>query len=93
MADIGPDGKLARLTQVLDDDVFRRIQPGWTRDDVRRSIGPPADTSAFRLSGRDAWNYRYTDTWGYLAVFSVSFDGSGRVVEKTSQRVDRDKGR
>ena len=92
MADVGGDGRLARISQVLDDDVFRRIQPGWTQDDVLRAIGPTGDTSAFSLSRTHAWNYRYTDTWGYQAIFSVVFDAQDRVVGKTSQRLDRSDG-
>ena len=92
MADVGADGRLVRITQVLDDETFRRIQPGWTRAEVLRAIGPPGDKSAYALSRTDAWEYRYTDTWGYESIFSVIFDASDHVVGKTSQRVERSDG-
>ena len=92
VAEVGPDRNLRSVTQVLDDDTFYRIQPGQTRDDVLRLIGPPGDTMAFPLSGNYAWDYRYTDTWGYLAVFSVTFDRGGTVVSKITQRIERDRG-
>ena len=92
MADVGGDGRLTRISQVLDDEVFRRIQPGWTQDEILRAIGPPEDTSAFSLSRTHAWEYRYTDTWGYQAIFSVIFDAQDRVVGKTSQRLERSDG-
>ena len=92
MADVGPDRVLARVSQVHDDDTFYRIQPGLTRDDVLRLIGPPGQTMAFPRSGNYAWDYRYTDTWGYLAIFSVTFDRDGIVVSKITQRIERDRG-
>jgi outer membrane protein assembly factor BamE (lipoprotein component of BamABCDE complex) len=91
MADIGTDGRLLAIRQVLNDDVFYRIQPGMTRDDVLRTIGPPGDTMGFPLSGNYAWDYRFVDTWGYVAIFSVTFNREGLVVSKISQRIDRDK--
>ena len=48
---------------------------------------------AFGLSHTDSWEYRYMDTWGYLAIFSVTFDRNGIVVSKFSRRLDRDKSR
>jgi hypothetical protein len=92
MADVGPDRKLLAITQVLQDDTFYRVQPGLTREDVLRMIGPPGDTMAFPRSNTYAWDYRYMDTWGYIAIFSVTFDRNGIVVSKISQRVERDRG-
>jgi hypothetical protein len=93
MVDIGRDGHLVRFTQVLDDEVFRRIRPGWTRQEVLQAIGPPGQTMAFARSATDAWDYRYVDTWGYQSIFSVTFDREDRVVSKISQRLERgDKG-
>jgi hypothetical protein len=92
MADVGPDRKLQAISQVLDDDTFYRIQPGLTRDQVLRMIGPPSATMSFPRLGHTAWDYRFTDTWGYVAIFSVTFDREGRVVSKISQRIERDRG-
>ena len=92
MADIAGDGRLLGIRQVLNDDVFYRIQPGQTEDDVLRLIGPPGQTMGFPISGNHAWDYRFVDTWGYVAIFSVTFDRQGVVVSKISQRIERDKG-
>ena len=92
MADVGGDGRMLAVRQVLSDDVFWSIQPGLTEQDVLRMIGPPGQTMGFPLSGNYAWDYRYTDTWGYLAIFSVTFNPSGIVVSKITQRIERDKG-
>jgi hypothetical protein len=92
MADVGRDGKLIGIRQVLNDDVFYRIQPGQTEEEVLRTIGPPGQTMGFPLSGNYAWDYRFTDTWGYVAIFSVTFNRDRIVVSKISQRIERDKG-
>jgi len=41
MADVGRDGMLQSIRQVLNDDTFNGIRPGLTRDDILRRIGPP----------------------------------------------------
>ncbi len=93
MADVGTDGVLLGVRQVLNDEVFRQIHAGMTRDEVLRTIGPPGETMGFKLSGNVAWDYRYVDTWGYQAIFSVTFDRNGIVASTFSQRIERDRGR
>lgn len=92
MADVGGNGVLRTVQPVLNDDTFYRIQPGLTREQVLRMIGPPGDTMAFSRTGHQAWDYRYVDTWGYQAIFSVTFDRDGIVVSKITQRIERDRG-
>jgi hypothetical protein len=91
MVQIGPDGLLQAIRPALTDDNFYRIQPGQTRDDVLRLIGPPWESAEFPRLQQVAWDYRYQDTWGYIAIFSVMFDREGRVVGKVSRRLERDR--
>jgi hypothetical protein len=91
MADVGTDGILKAVTPVLRDETFYRIQPGLTRDDILRMIGPPGETMAFPRLGQVAWDYRYQDTWGYQAIFSVMFDANGIVVGKFTRRIETDR--
>jgi outer membrane protein assembly factor BamE (lipoprotein component of BamABCDE complex) len=70
------------------DDLFRTIQPGMTEDQVRQVAGKPDDTMAFPLSHTHAWDYLYYDSWGYMAIFSVTFDADGRAVSKFSRRIN-----
>jgi hypothetical protein len=93
MADIGADGKLMAVRGVLKDDTFYQIRPGMMRDEILRMIGPPGETMAFSRLNQVAWDYRFVDTWGYVAVFSVMFDPDGKVVSKFTRRIERDKGR
>jgi outer membrane protein assembly factor BamE (lipoprotein component of BamABCDE complex) len=73
---------------VLTDDQLAAIQPGMTRDEVLRRLGPPVDTMKFPRSGTEAWDYMYQDTWGYLVRFSATFGPDGRVVSKIGHRLN-----
>lgn len=92
MADVDPEGRVKGVRQVLSDDTFHQVRAGMTRDDILRLIGPPGDTMAFARLRQTSWEWRYVDTWGYRAVFSVNFDESGIVVSKFTRRIERDKG-
>jgi hypothetical protein len=88
---VGPDGVVRAVEGVLNDDVFNHIQPGLTKEEVLRMIGPPRETMSFERLGHQAWDYKYVDTWGYPAIFSVTFDRDGRVVSKISSRIERNR--
>lgn len=89
---VGGDGVLRDIHNVLNDDTFESIKTGLTEQDVLRMIGPPAKTMPFPGSNTHAWDYRYVDTFGYTADFSVTFDANGVVVSKVKIRIDgRDK--
>lgn len=77
--------------RILNDEVVAGVQPGQTRDDILAMLGPPFQTMSFPRLGHTAWDYRYMDTWGYHAIFSVTFDARGIVVSRISQRLDRDR--
>ena len=70
------------------DDVFNRIQPGMTQDEVRQLIGAPDETMRFPLSSTVSWDYYYFDTWGYYAVFYVTLGADGRVVSRITRRIN-----
>jgi hypothetical protein len=91
MAYIGRDGVLEAIRPVLNEDRFYQIHPGQDRDEVLRLIGPPSETGEFPRLRQTAWDYRFQDTWGYLAIFSVMFDEQGRVVGKVTRRLDRER--
>lgn len=83
------DGNVRRAEQVLTDDTFARIQTGVaTREDVRRAIGPPYRVVRFDNLRQVAWDYRFRDTWGYLADFSVMVDEKGVVANKVIIRME-----
>ena len=79
------------IEQVLTDGHFESVQPGLTEQDILRMFGPPRDTMTFARSATHAWDYKYQDTWGYNAIFSVMLDREGRVVGKVTRRLERDR--
>jgi outer membrane protein assembly factor BamE (lipoprotein component of BamABCDE complex) len=86
------DGTVERSQQVLTDDMFYRIHTGTTtKDEVQRLIGPPHRIVRFDNLKQDAWDYRFRDTWGYLADFSVMMDDRGIVAGKVTARIESGK--
>lgn len=70
------------------DALFARIDLGMTQPEVRRLLGEPDSSMPFSRSQTLAWDYQYQDSWGYLAVFSVTFDAGGHTVGKLSWRTN-----
>ena len=97
MAHIGADGRLISYEQVLTTQNFAKIQPGnWTKDDVLRSFGRPAEASRDRVDGGEVWSYRYKQDGVWPAYMNVYFNGRGEVrrTDNTPDPVldDRSKG-
>jgi hypothetical protein len=91
LAEVDRSGTVRSVRQALSEDSFQRIDPGVTRDEVLRLIGPPVDTMAFPAKREISWEYRFTDAWGYRAVFYVNFDERGVVVSKFTRRIENDR--
>ena len=82
-------GPLASLSgPTRSDALFTQVARGMPEQDVAQLLGRPDETMRFPLSQSEAWDYRYYDTWGYLAIFSVTFGPDGRVVSTISNRVN-----
>lgn len=73
---------------VRTDAAFAKVVSGMPEAEVAQMLGRPDETMRFPLSHNEAWDYRYYDTWGYLAIFSVTFGPDGRVVSTISNRVN-----
>ena len=64
-----------------------KIQQGMTIDQVQSVMGPPDEKMAFNRTQTVAWDYRYRDTWGYLAMYSVVFNSQGVVASTHTRRL------
>ena len=73
---------------VRTDATFAQVVSGMPEAEVAQMLGRPDETMRFPLSHSEAWDYRYYDTWGYLAIFSVTFGPDGRVSSTISNRVN-----
>ena len=82
--DLSPNGEVLAKSQVLRDEVFQRLQPGLTADQVFEIIGPPSGKTRFENTKTTAWDYHYRNSWGYDADFSVIVDDANKVVGRFS---------
>ena len=65
-----------------------QIQNGMTREQVETVLGKPDEVMSFARTQTVSWEYRYTDSWGFLALYSVDFNTNGRVVATFSRRLN-----
>ncbi len=86
MLDFGPDGVLRAVRQVLTEENFARVQPGMTREAVRRLLGQPSHEYRFALQPEDVWDWRQQDVSGSDVFFNVHFSLDGRVT-RTSRNL------
>src|SRR5216683_7368605 len=85
MVDIGPDQAVSNVHQVLNEAYFSRIQPGMSREDVRRLIGRPREIWYFPARDEETWTWRYYDI--NYRFFNVLFDRTAGTV-RTTLRLD-----
>jgi hypothetical protein len=62
------------------------VHAGLTQDEVRAIAGRPGNVTDDKRKGEETWLYSYTDLYGYLSEFDVTFDTSGHVVDTYSAR-------
>lgn len=75
-AELGADGRLRGVEQVLDDRHFERIVAGKsTGEEVRRLLGSPAQQ--YRGNNETVWEYHYvwTPDWPWRLHIGVGGDG------------------
>lgn len=87
MVDIGRDGRLVAITQVLTAENFAKVRIGMSEDEVRRLLGKPGQVAAFRLKKETVWSWKwYEGGVTQEAFFNVHFGPDGRVT--TTSRSD-----
>lgn len=75
---IGPDGKMSSLRQLLTADNFARVQPGLGQQEVRNILGRPAKQQRFDLKKEEVWDWRFKNGQE-SKIFSVTFNTEGKV--------------
>lgn len=84
MIDIGADGRLVAVRQVLTPENFARIQPGMDMAEVRRLLGKPAKVTPFDLKQEIHHDWRYLDGPNTPMVFTVVTERGLRVLRTES---------
>jgi hypothetical protein len=83
--EIGVDGKMTALRQVLQPKYFAQIQPGMTALEVRGILGQPASVVPYALSGETHHNWRYLGEGpDQTQVFTAVLDKDGKVLRTSS---------
>ena len=79
--DIGPDGKMSSLRQLLTPANFARVQPGMDDTDVTRLLGRHATVVRYATKpGEEVWQWRFVQDGRVKKVFEVMFDGQHKVL-------------
>jgi hypothetical protein len=87
MVDLGPDHAVRGIRQVLAEEYLSRIQPGMSRDDVRRVLGGPKEIAHYPRSHQEVWSWRFKEQNTWYRLFLVQFDESTGTVMRT-YRID-----
>ena len=86
---ISPDNVLREIRQVLTEENFAKIQPGMSREAVRRLLGKPAHDLYFSLKKERVWDWKTKTEPGMDWFFNVHFSEEGLVVKTSSNFVAR----
>jgi hypothetical protein len=94
MVDIGANGKMQKIENIMSMKTFVRIRPGMSKSEVLRILGPSDSSGTAYFKARDelAWEWPYCDDWNERARFEVLFDGSKEVVRSTMSLTDYQRG-
>jgi hypothetical protein len=88
MVEIGPDGVLRAIRQVLTEAYFAKIQPGMSRDAVRRLIGKPGLTMPFPNLQEEVASWRFEQSHGNPWFFNVHYAPDGAVKRTSQQKIE-----
>lgn len=87
MAHIAADGRLQRLTGVLNEAYFGRIEPGMTQAQVLRILGPSGApwTTVYPRTQTLTWSWLFCPSQNLQQYFDVNFDVNTGLVRNTGQ--------
>ena len=86
MITIGADGVMTALRQVVAPHVFEQIHPGMTQEQVRRTLGKPAQRMTYALKQETDWDWNWIDPPSQEMVFTVTFGANGTVKHTASRQ-------
>ena len=86
MVDLDGAGRVVQARQVLTPLEFNRIQPGWTRADVEREFGPPAEVTRVTSFYGDVMTYRWAE--GNNPMFYFVYVDPNGIVQRSHQGIE-----
>lgn len=78
MLDLDGDGRVRRITQVMQPAAYEAVREGDTQADVLNRLGRPAQRQAVGWRGHVLWSWRYDNP--FCRWFQLEFDPAGQVV-------------
>jgi hypothetical protein len=88
MTVIGTDGVLKEFRQVLQPTYFGKIQPGMTKDEVKKIIGRHGESMPFPLKKEEVQSWRYEEGPNDQYHFNVHYSmQDGKVASTSKQKI------
>ena len=88
MITLGPDQIVRAVDQVLNEANYAKVQPGMTRDRIRRLLGQPARVETFNNLREEVWEWWIEGIpHNEETYFNVFFDTDSGLVKKAGKRV------
>ena len=89
MITLGPDQVVRKLEQVLNESNYAKAREGMTRDQIRRLLGKPANSTVFDNLREEVWEWHIEGMpHNELTYFNVHFDTGSGLVKKAGKRVE-----
>jgi hypothetical protein len=83
MITLGPQQTVREVRQVLTPEYLENVQPGMSRDEVRRMIGKPAETVYFAARDEEVWTWRIQEFHFRHRRFNALFDRTTGILRST----------
>jgi hypothetical protein len=83
MITLGPERTVREVRQVLTPEYLENVQPGMSRDEVRRMIGKPGETVYFAARDEEVWTWRIQEFHFRYRRFHALFDRTTGILRST----------
>lgn len=83
MIAMGPNQAVREVREVLSEEFLDKVQPGMSRDEVRRLIGKPGETAYFPARDEEVWTWRIKEFHFRYRRFHALFDRTTGILRST----------
>jgi hypothetical protein len=83
MVTLGSDQTVREVRQVLSPEYLDRVQPGMSRDEVRRLLGKPREIAFFPARDEEVWTWRIQEFHFRYRRFHALFDRTTGILRST----------
>lgn len=90
MITMGQDQTVREIRQVLTPEYLENVQPGMSREEVRRTLGKPAEIAFFPVRDEEVWTWRIQEFHFRYRRFHALFDRTTGVLRST-MTIDEDR--